>query len=399
MGGILSPSKEEEIMKLLRLDDPKRLQTFLNNNQLSPELLYTKHKRTLLQLSCYYESPKCCSKLIEMNYDYNIIETENGNTPLFISCKFNCLPIVKILLAKEDCKKLVKNNENLNEFDIAFLKGNYPICYYLLYEYKDKNNINKDDDNDIDSNNEENNNIEKENDENIINTNINNEIKKTDKKNNYDINQIYQNYFFNNNFDIEYFLALQASNMYPLFNMDLFFKSLCAKIPPKDCGSFAPERKRTKELLTKIPDPNETWGHFFKRIANLELYNPPLVDKKNVSQMNSLYMNTQMKLIESEYGIKLNYYNPNTDKAGDDEDDEGTPIIRIKKKKNKNKFESKNPMNDDDIEDNDINKEETNNNEKEENKEKKEKKENICVLKVNDNSSERKINEDKKDEE
>ena len=31
----------------------------------------------------------------------------------------------------------------------------------------------------------------------------------------------------------------------------------------------------------------------------MELYNPPLVDKKNISHMNSLYMNTQIKLIEN----------------------------------------------------------------------------------------------------
>ena len=71
MRGILSPAKEEEIKKLLRLDDSKSLQEFLIDNQLTPDNLYTKHKRTLIQLSCYYESPKCLSKLIEMNYDYN----------------------------------------------------------------------------------------------------------------------------------------------------------------------------------------------------------------------------------------------------------------------------------------------------------------------------------------
>jgi ankyrin repeat protein len=128
MGGIISPTKEEEIMKLLRLDESKKLQDFINDNQLAPNILYTKHKRTLLQLCCYYDSVNCLSKLIEMKYDYNQIEKSNGNSPLFICCKFNCLDLVQILLSKDDCKKLVKNNDNLNEFDIAFLRGNYPIC-------------------------------------------------------------------------------------------------------------------------------------------------------------------------------------------------------------------------------------------------------------------------------
>ena len=388
MGGIMSPTKEEEIKKLLRLDDSKKLEEFVKDNQIPSDTLYTKYKRTLLQLSCYYESPKCLSKLIEMDYDYNKIEESNGNTPLFVSCKFNCLKLVKILLSQDDCKKLVKNNENLNEFDIAFLKGNYPICYYLLYEYKKKKNSSDNYNNEDlkeSNNNEENNNIYNYNE---INTNMNIEANKSEdneNNNNFDINQIYQKYFFNNNFDIDYYLALQESNIYPLFNMQLFYRSLCRRIPPEKCESFAPERKRTKELLTKIPDPNETWGHFFKRIANLELYNPPLVDKKNVSQMNSMYMSTQMKLIENEYGVKLNYYKPENEDNINQDDEENIPIIRVKKKKNAKREKDNTRINDEETE-----KEKDNNN----------KDGNICVIKVNDYSSSRSINkeENKKDE-
>ena len=383
MGGILSPAKEEEIKKLLRLDDSKSLQEFLIDNQLTPDNLYTKHKRTLIQLSCYYESPKCLSKLIEMNYDYNQPEISNGNTPLFISCKFNCLSNVKILLSKDDCKKLVKNTENLNEFDIAFLKGNYQICYYLLYEYKDKSSIN----NDI-------NNLDNDSQEENINTNMNINSKKEDNNYDYDINQIYQNYFYNNNFDIDNFLQLQESNKYPLFNMQLFFKSLCKKIAPKDCESFAPERKKTKDLMTKIPDPNETWGHFFKRIVNMELYNPPLIDKRNVSQMNSIYMNTQMKLMENEYGVKLNYYKPNIDENEENQEEEDSPII-FKRKKNKKNINKNN-------ENNNIENEPENEDEKVEDKnniENEGEKENICALKIKEKSSDRSINEINKNDE
>ena len=115
--------------------------------------------------------------------------------------------------------------------------------------------------------------------------------------------------------------------------MPLFFKSLCQRISLKDCQSFAPERKKTKGLMTKIPDPNEAWGHFFKRVVNLEIYNLPLVDKRNVTQMNSMYMNTQMKLIENEYGIKMKYYNPNVDDNNFNmNDEEQSHIIKVKKK-------------------------------------------------------------------
>ena len=380
MGGILTPSKEEEIMKFLRQDDSKKLQEFIIKNQLSPGQQYTKHKRTLLQLCCYFESPKCLSQLIEMNYDYNQVESSNGNSPLFISCKFNCLSIVKILLEKDDCKKLVKNHEKFNEFDIAFLKGNYSICYYLLYEYKNKNDIK------IIKKKEKNKNENM--DENLnINTNINMDVNSNDNNYDYDINQIYQNYYFNNEFDLDNFMYLQETNKYPLFNMPLFFKSLCQRTPPKDCPSFAPERKKTKDLMTKIPDPNETWGHFFKRVVNLELYNPPLVDRKNVTQMNSMYMNTQMKLIENEYGIKMKYYNPNIDDDNSNSvDEEQTPIIKIKKKNNKSKINNNiNQENENKEKENDNNEENEKNNENGGN-------ENLGILKVNNYSSERNIN-------
>ena len=359
MGGILSPSKEGEILKSIRHDEPKKLQDLVLKNNLKPDDLYTKRHRTLIQLCCYFSSPQCLSKLIEMDYDYNKKEVSTNYTPLYIACKFNSLDLVKILLAKEDIQILQKNNDGFNELEISFIKGNYDICYYLLYEYKkgiddeEKNmNINikknkKKKTNDKD-NEDENNNI------NIKNTDI-------DADADVDMNQPYQKFFFSpSTFNIEKYNSLQASNQCPLFNMPLFYDSLCRKTPPEKCASFAAERKKTKELLTKIPDPNETWGHFFKRLANLELYNPPLVDKRNVSQMNSLYMNAQMKLLENEYGVKLSYYNQNEDTRNilQEESNDDDDLIKIQNTE-KNKLNTKNT-------DQDIN---TNNNEEDGNNE------------------------------
>jgi hypothetical protein len=135
--------------------------------------------------------------------------------------------------------------------------------------------------------------------------------------------------------------------------MPLFYTSLYKKTPPEKCSSFAPEKKRTKDLQTKIPDPNESWGHFFKRLINMELYNPPLVDRKSVQRMNSLYMNSQMKLLENEYGIKMSYYNKNEEEEEKDaindtnnfenntninigvKNEKDEPILKIKKKVSK----------------------------------------------------------------
>jgi hypothetical protein len=278
-----------------------------------------------------------------MNCDYNKKEVSNNYTPLYIACKFNSLDLVKILLSKEDIQILQKSSDGFNELEISFIKGNYDICYYLLYEYKNKTNKNGDEDKD---NEKVNINIkkkkkktnEKENEDENNNININKEQNNIDAEVDIDMNQPYQKFFYSpSKFDIEKYNSLQASNQCPLFNMPLFYDSLCHKIPPEKCASFAAERKRTKELLTKIPDPNETWGHFFKRLANLELYNPPLVDKRNVSQMNSLYMNAQMKLLENEYGVKLSYYNQNEDTRNmlqeENNDDDLIKIQNTEKKK------------------------------------------------------------------
>lgn len=318
MGGILSPSKEAEILKYIRHDEPKKLQNLLVNNNLKPDDLYTNRHRTLIQLCCYFSSPKCLSKLIEMNCDYNKKEVSNNYSPLYIACKFNSLDLVKILLSKEDIQLLQKSNDGLNELEISFIKGNYGICYYLLYEYKKKTDNEEDKFKEkmiinINRNKKKKAN-DKDNEDEKINIDINTKNNEIDAEVEVDMNQPYQNFFFTpSKFDIEKYNSLQASNQCPLFNMPLFYDSLCRKTPPEKCVSFAAERKRTKELLTKIPDPNETWGHFFKRLANLELYNPPLVDKRNVTQMNSLYMNAQMKLLEKEYGVKMSYYNQNED--------------------------------------------------------------------------------------
>jgi hypothetical protein len=343
MGGIMSPSKEAEILKYIRHDKPQKLQDFLVKNNLKPDDLYTKRHRTLIQLCCYFSSPNCLSKLIEMNCDYNKKEVSNNYSPLYIACKFNSLDLVKILLSKEDIKLLQKSNDGLNELEISFIKGNYGICYYLLYEYKKKADNEEDKSKEkmiinINRNKKKKAN-EKDNEDEKINIDINTKNNEIDAEVEVDMNQPYQNFFFTpSKFDIEKYNSLQASNQCPLFNMPLFYDSLCRKTPPEKCVSFAAERKRTKELLTKIPDPNETWGHFFKRLANLELYNPPLVDKRNVTQMNSLYMNAQMKLLEKEYGVKMSYYNQNEDTRNilDEDNNIDDDLIKIQNTEKKN---------------------------------------------------------------
>ena len=273
--GVLGPSIENDLIDIIRQDLSERMTNIIIKNN------FNKNK-------------------INMNYDINELEGSNNNSPLFIACKFDYLEIVYLLLNnnKQECLILRKNIEGLNEFEVAFLRGNYEICYYLLYEYKKtklNNYILNLKDNEIIENKEE------KQSNTIINTH---NIKEKEIENEYEK-------FFNDiNFCLEKYLGIQEYLSYPLFNMPLFYKCLKEKIIPRENPSFEAERKKTKEILTKIPDPNETWGNFMKRLTRLELYNPPLVDKNTFRKANSLYMNTQMKIISLEYGIKMDYCNP-----------------------------------------------------------------------------------------
>ena len=56
-------------------------------------------------------------------------------------------------------------------------------------------------------------------------------------------------------------------------------------------------------MKDQIPDPDEKWSDFFKRVLKFEIYQPPLVDKSTVpfEKRNTLYMKAQTKLIELEF--------------------------------------------------------------------------------------------------
>ena len=114
---------------------------------------------------------------------------------------------MQILLSNEKCNKLIPNVENINEFHIAFLRGNYQICFYLLYEYS--------------------------NDSHPLN-------------NNEEYSQIYQEYFLGNSFDLKKFLSLQETNNYSLFNMPLFFESLLKKSLMKNVNHLPLKKKEQK---------------------------------------------------------------------------------------------------------------------------------------------------------
>ena len=296
MGEMLS-SIENELMDLIRQDEYKKMKDIIikNNINKDKEILIGPHKRTLIQHAAYFGSVNCLKELIELNFDINKFEYNTNNTALFIACKFNYIEFVYLLLNNEiqKCEILIKNNEGLNEFEVAFLRGNYEVCFYLLYLYEDKNNV-------INEEEEEN------NPEEILN--INSIKQKNKNENKYDKRNRYWSFFNDEkNFILEKYLGIQEYLSFPIFNLQLFYNSLNQKINPEKCPDFSPEKTKIKNLKNKIPDPNETWKNFMKRLIKMELYNPPLVDKNKINKLNSLYMKTQMKIISMEYGINMDF--------------------------------------------------------------------------------------------
>ena len=273
-------NKTENILICLRQDSNDKLKELISLYKITPNEKFTSRNRTLIQLCSYYSSPKCLETLIELKNDINICEESTNESPLFIACKFNYIKIVEILLNQTEINFLTENYNKLNCLDIAILEGNYEICYYLLNKTTMK----------IES-------------------------------------------------SLEKYISMNMQLNFPLFDISLFYDCLKKNISPEKCPSFAIKNKKKKEFEGKVPDPNETWTDFFKRLLRLELYQPPLIDKNKVDNLNSLYMKFQTHLCESEYNIKF-------DRTKDSIDFEDDVIEKnvVKKKKNKmnRKYENNN---------------------------------------------------------
>jgi hypothetical protein len=273
-------NKTENILICLRQDSNDKLKELISLYKITPNEKFTSRNRTLIQLCSYYSSPKCLETLIELKNDINICEESTNESPLFIACKFNYIKIVEILLNQTEINFSIENYNKLNCLDIAILEGNYEICYYLLNKTTMK----------IES-------------------------------------------------SLEKYISMNMQLNFPLFDISLFYDCLKKNISPEKCPSFAIKNKKKKEFEGKVPDPNETWTDFFKRLMRLELYQPPLVDKNKVDNMNSLYMKFQTSLCEREYNIKFDRTKESIDDNNDFDDDENDDEIEknviFHKKKNK----------------------------------------------------------------
>ena len=273
MGNLLK-NIEEDILSTLRQDNSFQLKQIILKNNIKTDQRLTQKNRTLIQLCSLYNSPNCLKLLIELKNDINIPEIQNNNTPLILACKFNYINIVKILLEQENINIKQENNDNLNCLDMSIIRGNYEISIYL----------------------------------------IENTILQPLKS-------------------LEEYKELNIRLQYPLFNIENFYRNLIQKTPINEIPSFALPKKRRSQFIGKVPDPNESWSNFIKRLSKFELYQPPLVDAKSVNLSNSIYMKIQSKLCESEYDIKIPLNNNNENNIDN--------VKRIEIRNNNNSLNSK----------------------------------------------------------
>lgn len=106
--------------------------------------------------------------------------------------------------------------------------------------------------------------------------------------------------------NVEFYLDNRNKNFTSKFNFPLFIDCLEKRVPRGETPSFYLSTKQKKDLETHLPDPDETWSSFYRRMINFELYKPPLVHKDSIpiEKKNTLYMKMQTKLLEIEYNKK-----------------------------------------------------------------------------------------------
>lgn len=113
--------------------------------------------------------------------------------------------------------------------------------------------------------------------------------------------------------DVDFYLQKRNSKLTSKFNFPLFVECLKKRTPRGETPNFYLSQKQKRDLENYLPDPNETWPAFYKRMLTFELYQPPLVHKDTIpiEKKNTTYMKMQTKLVEMEYNTKskLFYYN------------------------------------------------------------------------------------------
>ena len=267
-------SHTESIINALKSDNVSKLDHILTplNLPINSEIT---QGRTGIVLCALYGSAQCLTYFIDKGNDINIPDKIDNSTPLIIASKFNFINIIDLLLS-HNCDTKFINAYGLSALDMAIIRGNYATCLHLM----DKGGLS---------------------------------ITKT----------------------LENYQAWNHDLKFPLFNLELFYTCLMNKVPLDKVPSFANVGgTRRKQFEGKVPDPNETWGDFVKRLAKLELYQPPLVDADKVEKKDTLYMKMQSGLCEMEYGVKIDLKNKKENDIEKSVDNRSDEVKRLNQQNN-----------------------------------------------------------------
>ncbi len=173
-------------------------------------------------------------------------DKRDGSTPLIIATKRNFKNVVNFLL-DNGADASHRNNLNLNALDYAVIYGAYEIAYGMKNKFP--------------------------------------EIKlKT----------------------LDEYIDFNRTHKLPCFNIPLFYSTLYENVDPKNTPQMHLTNEEKNKFEGKIPDPDETWANFFKRVMKFELYQPPLVDKASVpcEKKYTMFVKMQAKLLEMEFDQK-----------------------------------------------------------------------------------------------
>lgn len=192
----LTQSVKEQIIDLIKHDKEKDLFDLITKNKVAPNELI-QGGRTGIVLCALYDSIKCFKVFIDIGNDINIPDSQDGSTALIIASKFGFLSFIQTLIEHKALVEVINLN-GFNAFDIAFLRGNYEICYYF-----------------------------------------------------------YTNDILSPRKTLENYLALHEQLNCPLFNITLFYNTLMNKIPFDQAPSFKVIPKRRKGIIISNNRCNE----------------------------------------------------------------------------------------------------------------------------------------------
>ena len=279
-----------KLFKAIKNNENQLVDKYLNEKpQCINDLIDPEGKLTPIQVAAFYNAFECTKPIIKHK---PVIEVEYGNlNAYFIACAKDNIYIVRDLWAYQ----------SLNVEELNGDTGDY--AYNFINQ-----GINSNEENDV------------------IQDPVSRVSSEVDLKqflklklNPLDYAVLNMSYrcalFLNNDCNIklknlDFYLTLRDPKKTGFYNFSLMLECISNKIPRDKTPSFYIKKKVNKNIDDHLPDPNESWKSFAKRMMNFELYQPPLVPRDSVpiEKRKSMYMKMQTKFLEYHFNKKSSFF-------------------------------------------------------------------------------------------